>query len=114
MRTFLPIALLAASLQIGCVANSICAKERECDDELEEDTFGVCVELYNAGIAALRANEEEDCQKLADAQLAFDACRSQLDCDDFEELDLGGECEDELDDLRDAQDDAKDQCLSSN
>lgn len=104
----------ATALAAGCgVGNSLCAKQQECDDRLEEDTFGVCVEAYNAAISALRANEEPECQALAEAQLTFDACRSQLDCNDFEDNDFS-DCEDELDDLRDANEDADGQCSSLN
>lgn len=94
----------------GCTANALCAKVAQCEDEendteLEADSTAVCVEDYNGRIAALQANEEEECQRLASAQLALDACRAGLKCDDFFEGDLGGECDDQLDELEDALED---------
>lgn len=107
------IAILAvAAISSGCVGNSFCSKRQECNTSLEDDSYGVCVENYNGNINALRANEEQDCQILADAQLALDACRASLDCDDFEEADLGGKCDDEIDDVQDAQRDADGECSS--
>lgn len=98
----------------GCSpAQALCAKEQECNDKLEDDTYNVCIESYNAGINALRANEEPECQVLADARLALDACRSTLSCSDFEDNDLD-DCDDQLDDYRDALEDAGDQCSSGN
>lgn len=111
---FALVVLAAGALGAGCApGNALCAKQQECDDSLEEDTFGVCVEQYNAGINALRANEEPECQVLADAQLTFDACRAQLDCNDFEEGDFR-DCDKELDNLQDAFEDADGQCSSFN
>jgi outer membrane murein-binding lipoprotein Lpp len=108
------IAALVASgtLVSGCVANNYCGKRQECNNDLEDDSYAVCVESYNSGINALRANKEQECQDLAAAQLAFDACRAALDCDDFEEGDLGGQCDDELDDYEDAIRDAEGECSS--
>lgn len=103
----------------GCSpAQALCAKEQECNDELEDDTYNVCIESYNAGINALRANEEPECQVLADARLALDACRATLSCSDFEDNDLD-DCDDQLDDFRDAEADTVDSrgnsiCSSSN
>lgn len=109
----LPIALgLCAAVAAGCVGNNYCAKRQECNNDLEDDSYGVCVEQYNAGVNALRANKEEECQEVASALLAFDACRAALDCDDFEESDLGGKCDDELDDYEDAIRDAEGECSS--
>lgn len=93
-------------LASGCVANSICAKRQECNDKLEDDSEAVCVQAHHRLIDTLRANDEESCHRLADAFLARDACAAQLDCDDFEEDDLGEKCEDEQDDLEDALEDA--------
>ncbi|MCC7073915.1 MAG: hypothetical protein IT383_21585 [Deltaproteobacteria bacterium] len=103
---------LTALIVSGCVANNLCAKRQECNDSLEDDSYAVCVEDYNAGINALRANKEEECYELAAAQLAYDACRAALDCDDFEEGDLGGKCDDERDDYEDALGDADNECTS--
>lgn len=103
---------LTVVVATGCVAYSLCAKRQECNDSLEDDSYAVCVEDYNAGINALNANKEEECHALASAQLAYDACRAALDCDDFEEGDLGGKCDDELDDYQDALQDADNECTS--
>jgi hypothetical protein len=112
MRQFHIALLLFSVAATGCVGNNFCAKRQECNNDLEDDSYGVCVEEYSGAINSLRANKEEECQILADAQLAFDACRASLDCDDFEEGDLGGKCDDELDDLQDAQRDAEGECSS--
>jgi hypothetical protein len=50
------------------------------------------------------------CQDLADAKLAYDACRAQLECRDFTEADHNGECEDERDAYVDAFSDAEQEC----
>ena len=94
----------------SCTANSICSKRAQClseeaDIDLEDDSTRVCVVEYQAGLDALFANEEDDCHTFANAQVALDNCRSGLDCDDFLEDDLGGKCDDQLDDLQDAFDD---------
>lgn len=94
----------------GCTAQAACNKEAECqneenDRELEADSTAVCVEQVNGSLAALRANDEEDCQVLADAFEAFLSCKAGLKCDDYFEDDLGGECDDQIDDLQDAQED---------
>ena len=46
-----------------------------------------------------------ECHTLADATLRLDACRAQLDCDDFREGDHGGKCDDEQEALEDAIED---------
>ena len=111
MRPILTIGLLA--LISGCTANSVCAQRQECNDKLEADSEAVCVEEYNTFINSLRANAEEECLVLADAQLAFDSCLLQLDCNDLDDAaDVEDACGDELDDLRDARDDADGECSS--
>lgn len=95
----------------GCTAQNLCNKEAQCQDEendrqLEADSTAVCVEQLNGQLAALRANEEDDCQELANALEAVLACKAGLKCDDYFENDLGGECDDQLDDLEDAQENA--------
>ena len=103
----LPLALILF-VTSGCVAEAFCANRQECNDDLENDSQAVCVEQYKAGIDSLRANGEEECQKLADAQQAFDACVIQLDCNDQDDADeVRDACGDELDDLEDAQNDAR-------
>jgi len=106
-------AVAVAVLTSACTANSICAKRKECNEDLEDDSVGVCIEEFNTGINALRANKEEVCHILADAQLALSACAASLDCDDFEEADLGGKCDDERDNFEDAIEDAADGDCSS-
>lgn len=108
-------AVLACALAglSGCTANSVCAQRQECNDSLEDDSEAVCVAQYNAFIDTLRANSEEECQILADAQLRADSCLLQLDCNDLDdEADREDACGDELDDLRDAREDADDECSS--
>lgn len=104
-------AVVVVAATSGCTAQSFCNKVAQCLDEeediqLEDDSTAVCVEEFNGGINALRANEEDDCQKLADAQIALANCAVGLDCDDFLAPEFDGECDDEQDNLRDAQDDA--------
>ena len=112
-----PITLLAVLITLtvisGCTANAVCAQRQECNDNLEDDSEAVCVAQYNAAIDALRANTEEDCLRLADAQLAADGCLLQLDCNDLDdEDDREDACGPELDDLRDAREDAGGECSS--
>ena len=113
LTTLLALALTAVVVT-GCVGSNYCAKRQECDNDLEDDSYNVCVESYNAGINALRANKEEECQVVADAQLAYDACLASLDCNDFDDeiQDRGTECDDQWDDYRDALDDADLECTS--
>lgn len=111
MKTFALLAVLAALG--GCTANQVCAQRQDCNDRLEEDSEGVCVASYNAAIDTLRANSEEECHRLADAILARDNCLLQLDCNDLDdEADREDACGDELDDVRDAAEDADDECTS--
>ena len=109
-----PIVVVVVALLVAAgacsPAASFCNKRTQCLDEeanidLEDDSTQVCIAEYEAGLNALFANEEDDCHTLANAQIAFDNCRSGLDCDDFIEDDFGGKCDDELDDLQDAFDD---------
>lgn len=97
--------LAALVVAPGCVANAICSKLQECDDHRSSDDVGVCVESYNANINSLRANKEKECLALADAEIAFDGCRSQLDCGIFQENDLAGRCDKEKRDLDHAEQD---------
>ena len=104
--------LLALS---GCTAQALCERSREClSDPPGDDYVAVCQARYDGQVNAYRANKEEECHVLADAKLAFDACRAQLDdCDDFNESDdreYNGECEDEHDNYFDALEDAEQEC----
>jgi hypothetical protein len=92
----------------GCTSQALCEKDAECrDDPPGDDYVRICTIQRDGNIRALRANKEEECQMLADAQIALDACRAQLDCDDYNEGDLGQKCDAELDDFNDAFDDAE-------
>jgi hypothetical protein len=105
--------VVTSAFGAGCTANQVCAQRQECNDKLEDDSQGVCVAAYNARIDSLRANDEEECQRLADAILALDNCLLRLDCNDIDdEDDREEECGDQIEDVRDAQDDADDECSS--
>jgi hypothetical protein len=102
-----------AAVSSGCTANAVCAQRQECNDKLEPDSQAVCVENYNAFISSLRANTEDECLAWADAQLAFDACLTQLDCNDLEDAaDVEDACGDEQDDLSDAIAETDGECSS--
>lgn len=104
-------ALLAAPLFAGCLSQAYCSKAAECaSDPPGEDFERVCQTKYEGGLRALRANKEDECHELAAAQEVYDACRAQLDCDDFRESDNNGECDDERDDFIDALQDAESEC----
>jgi hypothetical protein len=110
----LPLALLAH----GCSpAGALCAKQQQCqaelDLEIDDEDTRVCRVSYDAGIAALRENEEPECHAYADALLAYDSCRSALDCDDFTAPDHNGHCEGERDDVVSALADTQGECAST-
>jgi hypothetical protein len=99
----------------NCQDRAFCEKVAECaDDPPGEDYVDICTTQRGTEIAALAANDEEECQVLASAVAALNACRAQLDCDDFREADYGGQCDDELDDYQDALDDAADDRYGGN
>lgn len=99
----------------NCQDRALCEKIEECaSDPPGEDFVDICVQQRATELAALRANDEEECQILATAVAELNACRAQLDCDDFEEGDLGGECDDEIDNYEDALDDAADDRYGGN
>jgi hypothetical protein len=104
------VALAVAS---GCgVEVAVCAKRAECAaDPPGPDFRRICEINYAGNLRSLRANREEVCQVLATARVAFDACKSELDCGDFNEADLGGNCRVEFDDLQEASLNAEDECL---
>jgi hypothetical protein len=108
------VAVFAPALLSGCLSQAICAKVAECSsDPPGEDFERICQIQYDGQLRSLRVNKEDECHELAAAQEAYDACRSQLDCNDFEEADLNGECDDERDDYFDALDDADNECRPS-
>ena len=116
MKALLSLALLVTVA--SCVPQALCSKKQECDPELNDDSYNVCMTAYDARISALRANAEPECQRLADATLALDSCRAALDCDDFDEGDLGQKCDELVDDFNDARNDTvtrgQDRCSAAN
>jgi hypothetical protein len=121
MRRSLPCAralglvgLLVVASSSACTrlqASGFCQKEAQCLDEeedvtLEPDSVNVCVAEFESQIAELRANEEPECQNLAQAILDFSACRASLDCNDFfDPDDIDDKCGDQQEALDDAIDD---------
>ena len=105
---------LAASSALACtVSDAVCAKEKECAaDPPGEDFERVCAIRHKGQLDALRANKEQECAELANAKERLDACRASLDCNDYDERDLNGRCDDELDDLESAWEDAADTRIS--
>jgi hypothetical protein len=88
---------------LSCSSSArLCNKTAECRAEndgvqLEPDSIEVCIANRDAALVALRANQEEECLRYADALQALDGCQAGLTCDDFVELDLGRECQQERD-----------------
>ena len=109
MRTFHVLSLVVVAMASGCTAQNLCNRQIECREEegngASDDAAAVCVADFDSGIAQLRANEEESCQRVADAQLALAGCMAGLSCDDLVEADLGKECDEQLDDVEDARED---------
>lgn len=111
MHAFCRLAGLALVLSgfamSGCTGQALCEKRKECNSNPPaEDFVRICATEYDGAIRGLRANKEDECHALANAQLAYDACRVQLDCDDFNDAEHNGECDRELDAYLDAWDDA--------
>lgn len=99
----------ASIVATGCTAQAICEKEKECaSDPPGEDYIQVCTARYNGEVDTLNANKEDECLALSNAKVRLDACRAQLDCDDYDESDLGGNCDEELDAFEEAYEDASD------
>ncbi len=111
-RLILATLVASASLPLmanQCTAQSLCDKRVQCEREENDvdyssDASAVCSAEYQASIAALDANEEDECHRLARATVALDTCRIGLRCEDFLAQDLGGECDDEFDEYQDAFD----------
>jgi hypothetical protein len=83
----------------------LCQKEYDCRDELgipfEDDYPAVCKAAGEGAQAALRANAEQQCEDLANAELALAACLQVLSCEDFANFrsgNSGEHCKDLLDD----------------
>ena len=102
--------VVVAVVAAGCGDQSFCAKRQECDSKLNDDDEAVCVQTVDQGINMLRANHESECQELADAQLALFACSSGLSCSDFKDANLGGNCDDQKAQLKDAENAAGNLC----
>lgn len=121
-----PAALLAAS---GCSpARGFCAAQAECDafeaqfpfgfDRVGEDndSENVCVAEQEGTLRTLRANEEDVCRAQADALERYMACVANVYFEDEKDACDGlvfsndNPCDDELDDLFDAINDAEDDC----
>jgi hypothetical protein len=103
------VALSVPLMATQCTANNVCEKRVACEEDENDvnyssDAAAVCSADYQASIAALEANEEEECDRLARAIVALDNCRVGLSCSDFLAPDLDGECDDQRDELDDAQD----------
>ncbi|MBI1947748.1 MAG: hypothetical protein HYS27_18815 [Deltaproteobacteria bacterium] len=88
-RTMMCAALgLTALWCAGCnPAESICQKEYDCQDELgltlEDDYVDVCAASRAGANNALRQSAEQECEDLANAQLAVATCESALSCEDL-------------------------------
>jgi uncharacterized protein (TIGR03382 family) len=114
------VCVLFAALGVAAACDPYenkCAKVRACEDEgedgyenIDDDYQAVCVAQHRALERVLRANEEPECDAMADAFRNLTGCEASLECDDIVEDDLDGECEDERDDWDDAVDDADGEC----
>lgn len=97
----------------GLAASAWCAKLDECsEDENEdddsddgEDDVAVCAATQQGLLDGLRANVEPECDALASALEGLQSCQAALDCDDLNDDDDGGKCDDEHDAIDDACDD---------
>ena len=109
MRSLSILGLFLVVAGTGCTAQNLCNRISECREEegdgASDDAAAVCAADFDSGIAQLRANEEEACHRLADAQVALAGCMAGLSCDDLVEADLGKECDEQLDDVEDARED---------
>jgi hypothetical protein len=122
--------VLAAQVAGCSPVNGYCAAAGECDSNGnllvfdpvgdDDDSVNVCIAQTEGQLRALRANEEEECHKLADALEVYYACVARVfaedaddACDGFELLNNDNPCDDELDDVNDAQNDVDgDECSS--
>lgn len=113
-------------LVVGCSSSrGFCEASADCDEEFfgievpdaagsADDDVAVCTAQQDARIAALRANEEDECHAVADALEAFNACVAsefaggEDGCDAVQE-----KCDNERDDLQEALSDQDgDECSS--
>jgi len=115
------VLLVAVGALSACGPQGFCSKKQECDNHLNDDDQNVCVAAESANINQLRANNEQECQALADASLNLMACDASLSCGDFEEdfahpnrdNDFGGNCQDQQAKFVDARDNAAELCSVS-
>lgn len=125
---FLALPVLGLSLVVGCSSTrGFCEASADCDSSdpffgFEADAAGdsdddiaVCTANQDTTLRALRANEEDECHAAADALEAYFACVAnefaggQDGCDAVNE-----ECDDELDDVQEANEDINgDECSAS-
>jgi hypothetical protein len=111
-NVFTAMACVALSLPLmatQCTADNVCNKRVQCEQDENDvnyssDAAAVCSADYQAYIASLEANEEDECHRLARAIVDLDRCRVGLSCSDFLAPDLDGECDDQRDELDDARD----------
>jgi len=113
----------------GCSATgTYCQAQADCDDfgaafplgldvvGESDDSISVCVADTDGLISELRANEESQCQDVADKLQIYIACAadtySKNQDDACEPFKLGNDqpCHDELRDFTEAQQDAGDRC----
>jgi len=121
------LALLAAS--VGCTSSSargFCEAHADCERDIfgidipdeagnEDDDIAVCTATQVGRLNVLRANEEKECQDLAEAQEIYFACIGAEFADKGDGCDvLEDDCDDELDDVRNALEDIDgNECTSS-
>lgn len=115
---------LGLSLVAGCSpTRGYCEASADCDDFVfgidssgdADDDVAVCSANVDGTLAALRANEEEECQEFANALEAYFACASNAFAGGEDGCDaISEECEDELEDAGEASEDIKPgECSSS-
>jgi len=120
----IPTALVVLA---GCSpARGFCEAHADCERDFfgvdipdqsgdADDSIGVCIANQEGFVAALRANEEDECQAAANAYEIFMACIADEFAKDDDGCDvLEDECEDERDDLNDAIGDIDGNECSSN
>ncbi|MBM4282026.1 MAG: hypothetical protein FJ137_15125 [Deltaproteobacteria bacterium] len=137
MRLFaLSLCLLVALTAACSPSRGYCAAASDCDREIlgvpipdaagnDDDSAAVCAVNVDTEIAALRANEEKECQALAAALERFYACvanefaQKSDGCDalfggsDIGQNETDGPCDNEFDDVQDARADINgDECSS--
>lgn len=109
---YLSVCIFIVASVSGCpsVPASFCAKADECAEDPPGDDFpAICTVQVQGDLDALRANDEEECHEVAEAKEILMACLTNLTCGDLNDVDYGGECEDERDDYLDAFSDADDE-----